>query len=86
MQASRTHPKDEEEYLVNGVWNNFEGLPEHYSESIFNILQDNGYSIHLSGKQDYQTGGHTLSVRMNAWTMYVDFPYNLTSSNVRTQQ
>ncbi len=65
-------------YPVNGVWNNFEGLPENFTQSIVDVLQVNGYTTHRSGKQDYVTGGHSLSVRLNAWTMYVDFPYNLT--------
>lgn len=72
------HAQQYTSYPVHGVWNNFEGLPKNYTESIMDILQRNGYITHMSGKQDYVTGGHSLNVRLNAWTMYVDFPYNWT--------
>lgn len=76
--ATASDDDEEENYPVNGVWNNFEGLPENYSKTMFDVLQANGYTTRLSGKEDFVTGGHSLSVRMNAWTMYADFPYNLT--------
>lgn len=66
-------------YVVNGAWNNFEGLPEDYSETIFHVLQEQGYSTKLSGKLDHTVGNHSLSDRVSAWTMYVDFPFNLTN-------
>jgi hypothetical protein len=30
----------------------------------------------LSGKTDWTAGGHSLANRLEAWTMYVQFPYN----------
>jgi arylsulfatase K len=71
------HKMDDNSLVVNGVWNNYEGLPVDYNETIFHILQNNGYATHLSGKYDYSTGGHSLNAQLSAWTMYTQFPYNI---------
>ena len=64
---------------VNGVWNNFEGLPHDYNDKIHDVLERaGGYDIKISGKTDWVTGGHSLSNRLMAWTMYTNFPYNAT--------
>lgn len=62
---------------VNGVWNNFEGLDQNYTDKLFDVLARHGYEVYLSGKEDYTTGSHTLTTRLNSWTMYTPFPYNL---------
>jgi arylsulfatase A-like enzyme len=64
---------------VEGVWNNFEGLPHNYTEKIHDVLKwAAGYDIKISGKTDWVTGGHSLDNRLSAWTMYTSFPYNTT--------
>ncbi|KAG7350869.1 choline-sulfatase [Nitzschia inconspicua] len=72
--------KNNDPFVVNGVWNNFEGLDPSYNHTIFDILQLHGYATYLSGKQDYVTGGHSSNVRFDAWTMYTDFPYDIPSN------
>ena len=65
---------------VNGVWNNYEGLPSNFSNRIDQVLQRNGYDTKIFGKQDWTAGAHTVNVRLNAWTMYTQFPYNQTKN------
>jgi arylsulfatase K len=63
---------------VDGVWNNFEGLPHDFDERIDQVLQRKaGYATRMSGKLDFTTGGHSENVKLSAWTMYTRFPYNL---------
>jgi arylsulfatase A-like enzyme len=72
-----TGQKRIKELPVDGVWNNFEGLPRDFDQRIDQILQQQGgYETYLSGKRDWATGGHSLNVRLSAWTMYTRFPYN----------
>ena len=74
----RTGKKIIEELAVDGVWNNFEGLPRDFDQRIDQVLQNKaGYATYLSGKQDFTTGGHTDNVKLSAWTMYTRFPYDL---------
>jgi len=64
---------------VEGVWNNFEGLPNNYTDKIHDVLERAaGYDVKISGKTDWVTGGHSLDNRLSAWTMYTSFPYNTT--------
>ena len=63
---------------VGGVWNNYEGLPRDYADRFDQILsRKGGYDIHLSGKQDFFEGSHTLNVRLGSWTKQVQFPYDM---------
>ena len=74
-------PTHKKELPVNGVWNNFEGLPPDFDLRIDQILQRHGgYTTHLAGKLDFTAGGHSENVRLSAWTMYTRFPYNLHQS------
>jgi len=63
--------------LVNGVWNNFEGLPERYEWKISDVLEKEGYQVGLFGKRDWTTGSHSLNVRLDAWLMSAQFPYDI---------
>ena len=65
---------------VNGAWNNYEGLPHNYSQKIQDVLNASGYDILISGKTDWSTGGHSLDNRLEAWTLYTDFPYDASST------
>lgn len=69
------HAQQGTNIIVNGAWNNFEGLPKNYSEKINDVLVAEGYDVMISGKTDWSTGGHSLENRLEAWTMYVQFPY-----------
>eukprot|EP01061_Rhynchopus_euleeides_P016122 TRINITY_DN27300_c0_g1_i2.p1 TRINITY_DN27300_c0_g1~~TRINITY_DN27300_c0_g1_i2.p1 ORF type:complete len:546 (+),score=217.37 TRINITY_DN27300_c0_g1_i2:56-1693(+) len=62
---------------VGGVWNNFEGLAPGYDQKIMDVLGDNGYNVKVSGKEDWTAGSHSTNVRLNAWTMYAQFPYSV---------
>lgn len=61
---------------VDGAWNNFEGLPDNYSQKINDVLANEGYDVSIAGKTDWSTGGHSLDNRLEAWAMYIQFPYN----------
>lgn len=65
---------------VNGVWNNYEGNPPGYSDLIGDVMMRRGYDVRISGKTDWTTGGHSLNVRLNSWTMYTQFPYNVNTT------
>ena len=62
---------------VGGAWNNFEGLPAGYSDRIDQVVSREGYNSLVAGKTDWSTGGHSINVRLAAWNMYTDFPYNI---------
>lgn len=36
-----------------------------------------GYEVQISGKKDWSVGAHSENVRLNAWTMYTRFPYDI---------
>lgn len=65
---------------VPGSINNYEGLPDNYTDRIDQVLQRSGYNVRVSGKKDWKSGSHTLNVRLNSWTMYTQFPYNVTAN------
>jgi len=65
---------------VRGVWNNFEGLPDHFDNRIDQVLARAGYSTRMSGKSDWSTGSHSENVRLQAWTMYTRFSYDVNAS------
>jgi arylsulfatase K len=65
---------------VGGAWNNYEGLPANYSNRIDQVLERSGYAVKISGKTDWTQGSHSLNVRLNSWTMYTRFPYNVTAN------
>ena len=62
--------------IVDGVWNNYEGLPANYSDRIDQLLArggdddgDGAYDAFVNGKADWTTGAHSENVYRNAWTM-----------------
>eukprot|EP00043_Microstomoeca_roanoka_P002730 m.39995 g.39995 ORF g.39995 m.39995 type:complete len:549 (-) comp11678_c0_seq1:123-1769(-) len=63
--------------LVNGAWNNHEGLPADYNYTYADVLGRNGFNVGIFGKLDYTAGGHTVDARVTAWTNKVKFPYTL---------
>ena len=63
---------------VDGVWNNYEGLPRDFANRFDQILSREGdYDVRLTGKQDFTEGSHTLNVKLGSWTKQVQFPYNM---------
>ena len=44
------------------------------------MLARSGYAVKISGKTDWTSGSHSLNVRLNSWTMYTRFPYNVTAN------
>ena len=66
---------------VAGAWNNYEGLPSNFSDRIDQVLaRATNYNIMVSGKRDWATGGHTDNVRLGAWMMNAEFPYDVNAS------
>lgn len=57
-----------------------EGNPPDYQDLLGDVLDRHGYDVLISGKTDWTTGGHSLNVRLNSWTMYTRFPYNVNTS------
>eukprot|EP00050_Salpingoeca_kvevrii_P013915 m.31660 g.31660 ORF g.31660 m.31660 type:complete len:579 (-) comp5385_c0_seq1:1640-3376(-) len=73
-------PHEHNGMLVRGAWNNYEGLPHNFSARIDQVLADKaGYATKIIGKTDWKVGDHSLDVRLNSWTMYTHFPYNLST-------
>jgi len=64
--------------FVAGAWNNFEGLPPNFSQRMDQFLDGEGYNVKVTGKTDWTRGAHSLSERLNSWTMYTRFPYDVT--------
>mmetsp|Transcript_71228 Transcript_71228/g.141226 ORF Transcript_71228/g.141226 Transcript_71228/m.141226 type:complete len:538 (-) Transcript_71228:1029-2642(-) len=73
-------PHNHSDIRVNGVWNNFEGLPDGFSDRIDQVLARNGYATRISGKTDWSTGSHSQNVYLQAWTMYARFAYDVNKS------
>lgn len=56
----------------------YEGLPVNYTERIDQVLPLlTDYQVKVSGKTDWSTGGHSENVRLDAWTMYAEWPYDI---------
>ena len=65
-------------FLVNGVWNNYEGLtPEYLNTTLDALLESHGYSVELLGKMDRSVGGHSITDRLESLTHNVDVPFNI---------
>lgn len=76
-RAPHKIPHEHNGIQVNGVWNNYEGLPKGYNMTITDLLKANGYETKISGKKDWTVGGHSENVYLNSWTMYTRFPYDV---------
>jgi arylsulfatase A-like enzyme len=66
-------------FIVNGVWNNYEGLPSTYNTRLDQLLNASGYATGVFGKTDYTVGGHSESCRLASFTFQVDWPYNVST-------
>lgn len=65
--------------LVQGLWNNYEGLNANMSD-LFDELGAAGYAhIKLSDKTDWTDGGHSEDAYLEAWTHNVPFVYNISA-------
>jgi len=74
-------PHDHNGIAVGGAWNNFEGLPLNFSKRIDQVMSAvSGYNVKVNGKTDWATGGHSENVRLDAWTMNVQFPYDINAT------
>ena len=72
--------------LVRGVWNNAEGLPSNYSTRLDQLLNASGYSTLISGKTDWDVGGHSLANDLECYSFNVRFPYNITADGGWSQE
>jgi arylsulfatase K len=57
---------------ITQSWNNYKGLPEGYPTWAVKLEQA-GYTTKIIGKQDYTSGDHSVSNRVEAWTRAVNF-------------
>ena len=67
---------------VGGAWNNYEGLPANYSRRLDQVMSNRSltnYQVKVAGKTDWATGGHSVNVHLDAWTMYAQWPYNISA-------
>ena len=71
---------------VAGAWNNYEGLPPGFDEKVNDVLGAHGYRVKMLGKTDWTAGSHSLNVRLNSWTMYTQFPYNVSADTGWTDE
>uniref|UniRef100_A0A1A8RIV4 Arylsulfatase K n=1 Tax=Nothobranchius rachovii TaxID=451742 RepID=A0A1A8RIV4_9TELE len=53
-------------------WNNYKCLDAN-ATTWMDLLEKNGYRTKMMGKQDYTSGGHSVSNRVEAWTRDVQF-------------
>ena len=66
---------------VEGVWNNYEGLPGDFSKRLDQVLANKtNYAVFTNGKFDWTTGGHSENVYLDAWTTYARTPYDVNAS------
>eukprot|EP01084_Bolivina_argentea_P051968 95511_1 len=64
--------------MVNGTWNNHEGLDPRQNNTFFNFTQKYaGYQYGYFGKIDWTAGAHSLTNRVDSWCNKVNFPYTL---------
>eukprot|EP00912_Choanoflagellata_sp_UC4_P000463 UC4_evm1s293 len=73
-------PHNHGSILVDGVFNNYEGLPANYTDRIDQILYRRGYNTGIFGKEDWTTGGHGESLEytdLALWMMYSYMPYSI---------
>jgi len=76
-------PHEHGSLTVGGTWNNYEGLAKNFSDRIDQVLTREGYNVLVSGKKDWDTGGHGESAQhtdLALWTMYAQFPYDLNTT------
>lgn len=85
-RAPHRIPHEHNGFLVNGAWNNYEGLPVNYSSRLDQLLNASGYASGVFGKTDWTVGAHTLSCRLASITFNVNWPYDTSSSGGWNQE
>ena len=76
-RAPHKIPHEHNGFLVNGAWNNYEGLPTNYSARLDQLLNASGYATGVFGKTDWTVGSHSESCRLASLTFNVPWPYNI---------
>jgi arylsulfatase A-like enzyme len=71
---------------VDGVWNNYEGLPSNYSTRLDQLLNASGYATGVFGKTDWTIGGHSIDDRLESLTFNVLWPYNISENGGWNQE
>jgi arylsulfatase A-like enzyme len=67
--------------IVNGVWNNWEGLDKNYTAFLHELLAtQGGYSTTIVGKTDWTVGSHTETCELSSITFNVKWPYNISEN------
>jgi arylsulfatase A-like enzyme len=79
-RAPHKIPHEHNGYLVNGAWNNYEGLDKNYSARLDQLLAGMGYTTGVYGKTDWTVGGHSESCMLASLTFNVAWPYNVSSN------
>ena len=80
-RAPHKIPHEHNGFLVQGAWNNYEGLSKNYSQRLDQLLNASGYATGIFGKTDWTVGSHSESCRLASLTFNVPWPYNTSSPN-----
>lgn len=66
---------------VIGAISNYEGLGVENStwdlRKMNNLLASAGYEVQIGGKEDWLSGGHSLTTMVDSWSIYARFPYDI---------
>lgn len=73
------------EHEMNGVWvpgaiSNYEGIgpaDTKWDHSKISDLLAPTYEVVIGGKEDWLSGGHSLTTMVDSWSVYARFPYNM---------
>ena len=66
---------------VVGAISNYEGLglegTTFDQRKLSDVLNSSGYDVQIGGKQDWLSGGHSLTTMVDSWSIYARFPYDI---------
>ena len=66
---------------VGGAWSNFEGLGLANTTfdrlKISDRLEKLGYAINIAGKEDWVSGGHSMTTMVDSFSIYSRWPYSI---------
>jgi len=73
--------------VVNGAWNNWEGLDKNYTAFLHELLaSQGGYTTSIFGKTDWTVGSHTETCELSSITFNVKWPYNISADGGWNQE
>ena len=87
-RAPHRIPHEHNGYLVQGAWNNYEGLPTSgpVSVRLDQLLQAAGYSVDIAGKTDWSVGSHSETCLLASVSFNIAWPYNINQTGGWNQE